>query len=437
MTDPMSDPTTSPPVDAGSARVAAPVRHQDERGRFYYWTDENGVEQQFWSVTTALSVYAKDGLKYWSAILASRRAMDNIPMIIKAQRLDECGRAYARSEPYGCGKCPQCVHKWIAQYHLGESSRRAREGSGVHDALEQWILKGRLPSIPEIVQLRRLAEPELDQKYLDELADALPPYLKTLVKWLEDYELRPEDFIASEMTVYNTTHRYGGTLDWILRIPARRNKLCAKMVCRILGRWAEHVDVVGDTKSREGEGKEFYDEYALQLAPYRHANWCRVSKVDTRLAPMPATHGAVLLQVRPDGYSFEPLDSGTDTFRTFLNLLSAFQWKVTDGPASIAVKSFGVPDDFCWPPPPLADGQGSPDEAAAPVKKAPAKRAPRKTAKKAAPTTQPVAEFATGSAPDATEAQGSARMAAASLVGIGNTGFGAPGARLTDEDIPF
>lgn len=431
MSEPVTDPTTSPPVDPASARTAAPAREQDEHGRFYYWTDEHGREQRFWSVTTALGVYNKDGLKFWSAILASRRAMDNLPMIIKAQRVDPCGRAYARSEPYGCGTCPDCVHKWIAQYHLGESARRAREGSALHDAVEQWILTGVIPEIDHLVRMRRLAEPDLDPKYLGELAEALPPYLKTLRQWLDDYELRPEDFIASEMTVYNTAHRYGGTLDWILRIPARRNKLCARMVCRILGRWAEYADVVGDTKSREGEGKEFYDEYALQLAPYRHANYCRVSKVDTRLAPMPAVHGGVLLQIRPDGYTFEPVDTGVDTFKTFLNLLSAFQWKVEQGPASIAVKSFAVPEDFCWPPP---DAQASPDEAATPVKKAPAKRAPRKsTARTAAGTPTTTGPLEVSRVPTTTSG-GSAKMAGATLESIARTGGGPA---ITDDDIPF
>jgi hypothetical protein len=418
----VSEPTT---------RTAAPTREQDERGRFYYWTDEQGVEHEFWSVTTALNTREKDGLKFWAAGLAARRAMDNLPMLIAAQRIDPCGRAYARSEPYGCDRCPECLHKWLAHYHLGESSRRAREGSALHDAVEQWILTGEIPGIDKLVELRRLAEPDTDEKYLDEMARALPPYLKTLRQWLEDYELRPEDFIAAEMTVYNTVHRYGGTLDWILRLPGRRNRRCAVMVARILGRWAEYADVVGDTKSREGEGKEFYPEYSLQLAPYRHANFCRVSKVDTRLAPMPPTHGAVLLQVRPDGYTFEPVDSGVDTFRTFLNYLSAFQWEVTDGPKTILVKSFSIPDGFAWPPPeqPTTSPE-MPGGPAEPVKRAPAKRAPRKTAaRKAAPV-----EAAT---PDTTGVAGSARMRTADLGAIGRTGFGSPGARLTDEDIPF
>lgn len=411
---------------SGGERTDAPVRHSDERGRFYYWTGEDGVEQQFWSVTTALGVKEKDGLKFWAASLAARRAMDNIPMMIASQRVEECGRTYARTEPFACGKCPDCVQKWISHYHLGESSRRAREGSALHDAVEHWILNGIIPTVDHLVQLRRASEDGLDDRYAVELAKALPPYLKVLRAWLDDYELRPEDFIASEMTVYNTVHRYGGTLDWILRLPARRNKLCARMVCRVLGRWAEFADVVGDTKSREGEGKEFYSEYALQLAPYRHANFCRVSKVDVRLAPMPATHGAVLLQIRPDGYTFEPLDSGPETFRTFLNHLSAFIWEVERGAASIAVKSFAVPDDFTWPPPPLPedDNGEQPGEAAAPVKKAPAKRAPRKSAVRAA-----------GTATVGTVA-GSAKMANATLDQISRTGRPA-GARLSDDDIPF
>jgi len=74
--------------------VTLPVHHTNEDGsRFYTRLDPvTGEEQQYWSVTTALSAKNKEGLKRWTAALAAQRAMDNIPMMLAAQRLDPCGR---------------------------------------------------------------------------------------------------------------------------------------------------------------------------------------------------------------------------------------------------------------------------------------------------------------------------------------------------------
>jgi hypothetical protein len=398
-----------------------PVRQSDDRGRFYFWTDPaTGVEHRFWSVTTALSAKSKDGLKWWAAQLAARRAMDNLPKLIMSQRREPCGRTYARSEPTRCDECPECLQRWVELYHIGESTRRKHEGSALHDALEAFI-KGGLEAIP--------SPAELGQKYLQEhpgVVEALPPYLATLRKWIEEFAVRPEDFEASEMTIFNAEHQFGGTLDALWRIVAR-NQRSAKLLARVTGR-ADHAPAltVVDCKSREGEGKTFYDEHPLQLAAYRNAQYCMPSKVDRLLHPMPKTKGGIILQIRPDGYACEPIATGPNEFAAFLAALKLFQWTAEHGPASIAVKTFPVPDGFVWPP-------AGPDTE--PAKAAPRKRtAARKTTAKAAPAAgtvhieQPVTT---------TPPKGSARMAGATLDAIIGTGYGRPGATLTDDDIPF
>lgn len=344
----MTAPATAPEPVEGSE---APYRQTNDDGsRFYYFTSPaTGTEEQFWSVTTALSAKAKDGLKFWAAGLAAERAMDSIPAMVYAQRLDDCGNARSRSTA-GCGQCPMCVQVSIERVHIGESSRRAIEGSAVHNALEWWIAWGSWLGAAEVAN----QDQKLIEAYPGSLAKALPPYLEQLARWAAEYAVEPLDFLASEMTVYNTAHRFAGTLDAILRLTVR-NKKSARLVSRLLGRpvyAGDTVTVVMDCKSREGEAKKgeqstkkLYDDHALQLAAYRSADLCMPSKVDRLIKKMIPTDGAVVLQIRPDGYSFEPVLSGPEELDGFLGFLKGFRWTVERGPASIAVKTFPVVGD--------------------------------------------------------------------------------------------
>lgn len=396
-------PDPEPPYPDGDP-LSAPVRvTADDGSRYYPWKDPtSGEERQFWSVTTALSAKEKGGLKWWAAKLAAQRAMDNLPKLIMSQRFEPCGNTYKRDNS-SCGQCSACTQRWVEMFHIGESTRRKHEGSALHDALEAFIKFGP-DGIPSVAVL--------GQKYAEDHAgifDALPPYLKTLRQWIEDFAVEPTDFEASEMTVFNVEHEYGGTLDAIWRI-FPRNKASARLLARITGHTNnEHALVVMDCKSREGDGKQLYDEHPLQLAPYRAATHCMPSKEDRTLFPMPRTVGAVVLQIRPDGYTCEPVDAGERAFSAFLDTLNLYRWIVAEGSASIAVKSFPVPDGFEWPPP--VPGEEKPP---------PRKRAAKKATPK--PTT---------------EAGVSSSIKNATLDGIAKTGQGRPGAMLTDEDIPF
>lgn len=391
--------------------LTAPHRQTNEDGsRFYPFTDPaTGEVENYWSVTTALSAKAKDGLKWWAAELSSSRAMANLPKLIASQRVEPCGRTNNRKGSANgerCDECPDCMSRWLKFFHIGESTRRKHEGSAVHDALESWIKHQVIPTPDELARSNPL--------YLEEhpdIAKMLPPYLASLRRWIEEYAIEPGDFRASEMTVFNHLYHYGGTLDFLLMLTARNAK-SAKLLARITGR-TDHQPalVVGDAKSREGEGKQFYDEHALQLAPYRRATYCMPSKVDRLLKPMPATAGAVIIQIRPDGYTFEPVRTDDTEFQGFLATLRLFRWTVEHGSASIAVKTFPVPDGYEWPPP-AADGE---------IPAAPKKAAPRKRATKAAP-----AKAATPVA-----------SGGATLQSMADTGWKSPGNTLSDSDIPF
>ena len=212
-----------------AAAGTLPVHVTAEDGsRFYLRTNpDSGLEERYWSVTTALSAKAKDGLKWWAAKLAARRAMDNLPMILAAQRVEPCGRTWARTEPLRCERCPDCVQRWIELFHVGESERRKHEGSAVHDAIESWIKTGKWREPVD------LAQPYLERHKT--IVDMLPPYLDACKQWVEDYGLQPADFWASEMTVYSHTHRYAGTCDGALWLSPRTKK-AAQLMARVLAR---------------------------------------------------------------------------------------------------------------------------------------------------------------------------------------------------------
>ncbi|HEX8114788.1 MAG TPA: hypothetical protein VF516_43960 [Kofleriaceae bacterium] len=364
-----------------AAPAALPVHVTAEDGsRFYLRTNpDTGVEEHYWSVTTALSVKNKDGLKWWSAKLAARRAMANLPMLVRSQLVEACGRTWARTEPLRCEKCAECVQRWVELFHVGESERRKHEGSAIHDAVESWIKTGEWRTPVD------LAQPYLERH--PDIVKMLPPYLERCRQWVEEYGLRPEDFWASEMTVYHHGHKYAGTCDGALWLSPRTKK-AAQLMARILGRLPlpdERILVIIDCKTREGEDTEIYDDHPLQLTAYRNAQTCRPSKVHDREFPMPATHGAVIFQPRPDGYAFRPVRTGPGEFKAFLAFLDGWRWTVEDGATSTQVGTFPMPAGFEWPLP-----QPEPEPAAdapLPTKKATAKRTRKKAAAPAAQVT--------------------------------------------------
>lgn len=412
-------------------------RTNDDGGKFYEHptrVDANGDPQRYDSVTSALTVYEKDGLKWWSAKIAARRAMENLPKLLAAQREEPCGRTWARSEPYRCDVCPECIQRWVELYHVGEANRRRREGSVLHDVLEYRITRGEWPDGDALVRLVALQNQAEGEQRIE--LDTMAPYIANLRRWWDDYGITTLACEAAEMTVWNHTHNYAGTLDAVITIYPE-----TKLAARLCARLQPHdpyrpVTVIVDLKTREGEDKQLYAEHALQLAPYRHAETATL-KVSGEEVRMPATSGGVVLQVRPDGYHFEPVLTRMTELQAFLNVLAAYRWKQRNGPASIAVATFPVPKGWAWDADKAAamavEPAAVPAEGAAPVAgattdaaPAPAKkatRAPRKAAAKKA--TAPV--------------EPAGRVASATLDSIATTGGRSPsrGNTLRDEDIPF
>jgi hypothetical protein len=340
------------------------TRHDDDAGGKYYLhpfrVGDDGQPVRYLSVTTALNVLHKGGLIYWASKGSARRAMENLPKLTVAAFVEPCGNTYKRDDtgpngPSRCGECYDCTVRWVELWHHGKSEERKREGSAIHDVIEQWTYHGTVD--PTMAAL----EPQLRA--------SIEPYIAQFLTYVEDYGLRPESWQACEMTVYHHGHRYAGTLDGIVRFEPVTEK-SARLCARISGNAKPGpVDVVWDGKSREGEGKALYPEHTLQLAPYRFATHVlpKVGVVQER--PMPPTQGAVIFQPRPDGYTCEPVQADAYALTAFIAALDVYRWMAERGEKSIQVGTFPTPDGFEW------SGTPAPKPAKKAAKRAPAKKA--------------------------------------------------------------
>lgn len=312
-----------------------------EEGHRWYVFGEGEHEERFVSVTTALGLVDKEGLRRWATSLSATAALDQLPKLIRATRTKDCGNTWKRCQhdfrvrcaTCPCEQCMPCVRKWIANRHYYESSRRADEGSRVHDVEEHWVLNGG--------ELRPHDEDVTE-------------YVKQFLQWVADYQLTPDDWEMAEATVISRQYGYAGTLDAIVVFHADRGELCAQLVARVLGipvsqTADKSVRLLVDTKTREKEEARLYPEHALQQSGYLNAEVVRLR--DGREMPLPRADGAAILQVRPDGYLFQPVVTDDRTFGAFLSVLAFAKWHFEHATASVSSRSFAVPKEPEQPKP--------------------------------------------------------------------------------------
>lgn len=127
------------------------------------------------------------------------------------------------------------------------------------------------------------------------LEDGDKPYYRAFFDWESDFG--PE-YESAEVTVYNQTRNYAGTVDIIARVPGLQG----------LG--------VIDIKT----SKSTHNDHALQVAAYAHARTLRMPD-DTALAA-PEIKWAAILHLKPNGkYKFLPvadLDKSYEAFKAAL-----------------------------------------------------------------------------------------------------------------------
>jgi len=389
-------------------------RYDDEQGgKFYehpFRTNPHTGDRRFISVTTVTDSLDKSSLKYWAAKGSSRDAMMRLPELVKAAMYKPCGDTY-KKDGSACRRCIECAVHHLSSWHLKESKRRADEGSRTHDVVKWWSEHGEIRPHDEVIA----------------------PYVARFEQWVADFGVTPLDYEICETRVINPPEGYAGTLDGQIHL-YRRTAAAVDFIDRIRP-GADRVTVDIDIKTREKEGKQLYVEMPVQLAGYHHAPLLWLP--DNSEVPKPLGDGGAILQLRPDGYHFEPVVVDEATYQAFLSFLAGKRWQMLHGAASIRVDSFPrrhieeAPREVTEPSEPVGTAGSTPA-----VKKA-TKAAKKATpAKKAAPAkAQPQAA---GPADDGFASAPASRVANATLDNIARTGSArGPGRVLADDEIPF
>jgi hypothetical protein len=252
--------------------------------RLYEWRRNDVPLDQpaevFWSVTTLIKGgLPSPALTYWAAKAVAEYAAANHRQItsmlgsVRLKRSDDNSVLGVVSDP----DAVDATIEWLKGSPWRERDRKANRGTAIHARIESLILG----------------------KPLTPPSDELLPFIESFDAFVADWN---PTFEASEMTVYNRTERYAGTLDFIATIPG-------------LGR------VLGDTKS----SKDVYPEAALQMAAYRFAEF--IGLPDGSEEPVPSVDGCVALHLREDGYSLIPVIADEQVFKAFKYVREVFRWQ--------------------------------------------------------------------------------------------------------------
>lgn len=238
--------------------------------------------ERFVSVTTVLSVVAKDALPYWAAKVVQEKAMDMVPLLVQSLRRRPC----EQKGDDRCGTCRDCVGLELRREPDRQRDEAADRGTRIHKVAEHYVLHGEI------------------RAHDADIADSV----KQWIRWRDQHQVT---FDASEVTVINRKYGYAGTLDGVSR--------CGWMPPK----WKHLVGVplIDDLKS----GKGVYDTHALQLAAYR----CPDNVVllpDGTEVPLPECdpETGLLVHVRPEDFWTRPVQVGPRTFNTFLRVLAFF-----------------------------------------------------------------------------------------------------------------
>jgi hypothetical protein len=322
------------------ADLPVPRVTDEETGKRYYLVSD----ARFWSVTTAIDIYDHPGLVWWSAGLAADFAFAELPALIAASRMRPCGRTYnvcdhewrmPHTDDCGCRRCQPCLRRQMVERHRAEAGRRADEGRRTHDVIAWWANSG---------GEWREHDPDITV------------YVESFRQFVDELGLTPESWELAEVIVINREFEYAGTLDAIIRVHAAASTAAAELVAKVLTFNGQPVTaaeaairklsvlIVVDFKTREktAEEEKFFPGPALQMTPYRRSE-TYLDPVTSLEAPLPATDGAVVVNLRLDGYTARPVVADDITFAAFLCALNLCRWFIEYGSASVSVRSFPIP----------------------------------------------------------------------------------------------
>lgn len=301
----------------------------------------------YWSVTTALRIVAKENLPWWAAGLTASSVYAELPRIVASSRRRPCGNSTSRCKqgkgPNGhdwrvtcstcpCGVCRECVERWLTTQHVALRDDRADEGSRVHDIIEHWVIgNGAI------------------QPHENDIAG----YVQAFLAFTTRYGLSPESWHFAEATIINRAEQYAGTTDGLVRFQCNTSA-GAKVVAMVLGRPVSeckenhlHADILIDfkTKNKPAEAEaRFYPDVALQLVAYRYAETVRIKQGDVE-EPMPPIHATMVVQLRPAVALPRLTVSDEITYAAFLCALNLYRWRVELGSKSVSTSAFPLPPE--------------------------------------------------------------------------------------------
>jgi hypothetical protein len=228
-----------------------------EHGRMY----EHPVTKELYpSITNIIDVLDKPALIGWAAKETAGAAWDHRHALVAIDDRETAVEMLKGARFRG----------------RGGSKRKADVGSVVHSVAEA-LAKG--TDLPEFGP---------DEE----------PFLDGFMAFVSDFDPM---FLRSEGTVFNETHRYAGTFDFLAAI----------------GRFI----VIGDFKTGSG----IYEEVALQTAASRFAEllW---NEETGALEPMPKVDGCIVVHLQPRAYAVHLLDASPEAFYTFVGFREAWPW---------------------------------------------------------------------------------------------------------------
>lgn len=235
------------------------AQRRSNSGLYYRRNPDTGVNVGYVSVTTILSALAKPALTYWSAKEVAEFAVANWGGPIAA--LMATGQKAAAID-------------LLKGAPWRNRDQAAAIGTRVHGIVED-ILSGYEPDIPEGTK------PQV-QAYLDYHQEFCPVNL------------------FSEVTVFNYTVGYAGTLDLIQR----------------LGDETWLIDIK--------TGKGVYPEHGLQCNAYWKGEVIADGDADV---PMPHIDKAGILHLKRNGsYELVPVVLSDQVFKSFRHVLEAYRW---------------------------------------------------------------------------------------------------------------
>lgn len=335
------------------------------------WYVHPVTDERFLSVTSALERLSKEDLDLrWRPGLTARAAINRLPELITAtltadcnQTNGKCSRSDTRQHDWNvtcadcpCGKCVPCLVKNLTYEHFRESKRATDRGSAFHHWVEDWALNDGDTALTWDMWRAKCGRNTQDAVAAWE--EMTRPYTDSFLRFVDDFGLTHHSWLMAEATVINREHMWGGTLDARVQFTYQASTK-ARELCERIGATAPVLSL--DTKTREREADpQFWPDNALQLSAYRRGE--AVLLPDGTEEPLRPDDGALVVQVRPDGYGWRIPVTDDVTYAGFLGTLTAAYWLIEHAGASTLVKSH--------PRQPLPGVESA----------APKKRAPRKVA---------------------------------------------------------